>query len=173
MDDRIIIEHEGDPIRLQQLIPEDAQAYYDLMTYDIDHLSQYDDTITDKYPDAEVFKKSIENPLNPRVYRFGVWDSDTMVGGTNLTITDNSRAELGFWTGKQHTGYGYASKGLDLLMEFAFSNLGIAEVYCDIVAGNDTSIRLVEKFNFGLSDEFIDETNTRMFRYTLRKSIKE
>lgn len=165
--ERIIVEREGDSVRLMRLVPGDAQAYYDLIAHDPNHLRQHGDTTADKYPDVEAVRQSIEHPSNPDKYRFGIWDGDTMVGSNNLTPEGNGRAELGSWIGKQYIGQGYAGRGRSLLVDFAFNTLGLNELYCDIVVGNDASRRSVEKSGFDFTGEFVDEKSEHKWRYTL------
>ncbi len=167
----ITLKREGDSTTLRQLVPDDAGIYYELITQDLDHLRQYDDRITEKYPNAESFKNSVLHPINPNTYRFGIWDAQVLVGGTNLTVV-NDKAEIGFWTGVQHTGHGYARRGQGLLIDFAFDTLALDEVYCEIMVDNEASKHLVEELGFEISEEFVEEDNTHMLRYTLKKSIQ-
>jgi ribosomal-protein-serine acetyltransferase len=168
--ERIVVERPGDPVRLLQLVPGDAQAYYDLIAFDPDHLKQHGDETADKYPDVETVRRSIEQPSNPNKYRFGVWDGDVMVGSDNLTPEDDGKAELGSWIGKQYIGNGYAGRGRELLVDFAFNRLGLNELHCDIVVGNDASRRSVEKSGFTFAGEFVDDEGDHMWRYVLKKS---
>lgn len=167
--ERIILEREGVPVRLMQLVSADAQAYYDLIAYAPDHLRQHGDETADKYPDVEAVRWSIKQPSNPNKYRFGIWDGDTMVGSDNITPEGNGKAELGSWIGKRYIGRGYAGQGRALLVDFAFGTLGLDEVHCDIVVGNEASRRSVEKSGFEFMGEFVDDENEHKWRYVLRK----
>jgi RimJ/RimL family protein N-acetyltransferase len=167
--ERIIVEHAGNPVRLLQLVPDDAQAYYDLIAFDPDHLRQHGDETADKYPDTGAVRHSIEHPSNTSKYRFGIWDGDVMVGSDNLTPEGNGKAELGSWIGRQHVGQGYAGRGRELLIDFAFNTLGLSEVHCDIVVGNEASRRSVEKSGFEFAGEFADDEGERKWRYVHKK----
>lgn len=166
--DRIIIEREGVPVRLMQLVPADAEAYFGLIAYDPYHLRQHGDETADKYPDVNAVRRSIEQPSNPGKYRFGIWDGNTMVGSDNLTPEGNGKAELGSWVGKQFIGRGYAGLGRTLLVDFAFGTLGLDEVHCDIVVGNESSRRSVEKSGFEFDGEFTDDEGEHKWRYVLK-----
>lgn len=166
--ERIVLERSDETIRLMQLVPDDAQAYFDLIAYDPDHLRQHGDATADKYPDVESVRKSIEGPSNPAKLRFGIWDGATMVGSNNLTPQGSGVAELGSWIGKQYIGRGYAGQGRKLLIDFAFNTLGLREVYSDIVVGNEASRRSVEKSGFTYVGEIDDEGHRRL-RYVLKK----
>src|SRR5262245_2531836 len=82
--ERIILTSETDSVQLRQLVPEDAQALFDLIAYNPEHLSQHGDTTAAKYPDPEAMLFSIEHPelYKPRQLRFGIWDGDLLVGYT-------------------------------------------------------------------------------------------
>lgn len=165
--DRIIIRQENEPVYLKQLLPEDAESYYALITDDPEYLQFYDDTIVSKYPNTASFKQFIERAEKPNIYRFGVWNDNTLVGGTNLIVDISKGAEIGFWTNKTHSGHGYATSGQRLLLDFAFNDLKLDEVYCEIVEENQGSVALVEKLGFKTSAKFLDTDNTPMIRFTL------
>jgi RimJ/RimL family protein N-acetyltransferase len=171
--ERIVVKSDRDTVALRQLIPEDAEAYFKLIEYDPDHLRQHGDRTADKYPDVLSVRRSIEYPENPAKYRFGIWDDDldggTMVGSNNLTPKGEGRAELGYLVGKQYIGRGYAGRGRALLVDFAFRTLGLEEVYCDIVVGNDPSRRSADKSDFAYVGIVVDEDGIPHWRYALRK----
>ena len=92
-----------------------------------------------------------------------------MVGSNNLTPEDDNRAELGSWVGKEHIGQGYAGRARALLVDFAFNHLGLDEVHCDIVVGNEPSKRSVEKSGFTLTGDFVDDEGIHKWRYVLNR----
>lgn len=151
--ERIILTTPDDTVQLRQLIPDDAEPYFALVEYDRAHLSQHGDTTAQKYQTVEDVTDSIVHPSNPQKYRFGIWDGDTMVGSDNLTPTDDNRAELGSWVGKQHTGNRYAARARVMLVDFAFGTLGLDEVFCSVTVGNEPSRRSVEGSGFALREE--------------------
>lgn len=145
---RIILNSPDDTISLKQLIPDDAQLYFDLVDFDRDHLSQNEDVTASKYPTVDAVRMSIKKPASTNKYRFGIWDGDKMVGSDNLTLKENNMAELGSWVGKEHIGHNYAARARKLLVDFAFNQLGLDEVFCEIVVGNIASRKSVEKSGF-------------------------
>jgi len=167
---RIVLERLGETVRLLQLVPDDAQSYYDLIAYDPDHLRQHGEPTADKYPNVESVRRSIEHPTNPHKYRFGIWDDSVMIGSNNITLEEEGRAELGSWVGKQYIGRGYAGRGRNLLVDFAFKTLGLREVHCDIAVGNEASRRSVEKSGFVFIGEVADDMGERKWRYVLKNN---
>jgi len=168
--ERIVLQG-NDTVRLMQLVVDDAQPYFDLIAFDPEHLRQNDDDTADKYPDVASVQQSIENPAKPNKYRFGIWDGDAMVGSDNLTLEGKGKAELGSWVGKQYVGRGYAGRGRSLLVDFAFHTLGLDEVHCDIVVGNEASRRSVEKSGFEFAGEFVDDEGKHKWRYALQRKV--
>lgn len=167
--ERIVLTSDTDTVRLMQYIPEDAETIAALIAYDPDHLRQHGDNTADKYPNADAVRESILHPKDPSKYRFGIWDGETMVGSDNLTPKGEGRAELGSWIGRQYIGHEYAGRGRALLIDFAFKQLGLDEVFCDIVVGNESSQRSVEKSGFHYAGEITGEDGERKWRYVLRR----
>lgn len=165
---RIILERPGSTVRLMQLVPEDSEAIFELIAFDPEHLSQFGDVTAEKYPSVDAVRESIVNPPKPSKLRFGIWDDATLVGSDNITPLNGNRAELGSWIGRQFIGRGYAGMGRELLVDYAFGRLGLDEVFCNIVVGNTASQSSVVKSGFSLTDEFVDETGTQVWQYTLK-----
>ncbi|MFO0887036.1 MAG: GNAT family protein [Candidatus Saccharimonadales bacterium] len=151
---RIEVKAHNDVIVLRQLTVEDAQTYFDLIDHDREHYSQFDDVTAKKYQVVGDVEDSIINQ-KPNKYRFGIWDGDVMVGSNNLTVLEDGSAEIGYWVGSQYTGQGYASRALSPLVGFAFNDLGLHEVFTNIVVGNEASRKTVE--NAGFEFRGIDE----------------
>lgn len=172
--ERIVLKSASDTVQLKQLIPSDAEGYFELIAQDPNHLRQHGDETADKYPSVDTVRDSILHPQNPSKYRFGIWDGEVMVGSDNLTPQDDNMAELGSWIGKNYIGHEYAGRARKLLVEFAFNTLKLDMVYCDIVVGNDPSVRSVEKSGFVLSEVYFDDDNeTRIERYVLTNKREE
>lgn len=158
------IELEGpDGVAIRQLIPEDAQGYFDLIDYDRTHLSQFGDSTAEKYQSVEDVLESIVNPSNPEKKRFGIWVDGVMVGTNNLTPLADGRVESGSWIGAKHKGHHYAAKARQLLVDIAFKHLGYQEVVSKIKVGNEVSRKSVEKGGF----RFVEEKDGEWF-YTLK-----
>jgi len=151
--DRIILSAPDNPVELRQLIPVDAPAYFALIDFDRDHLSQFGDDTAAKYQTEMDVLESILHPSDPGKYRFGIWVNDTMVGSDNIRPQANGTAELGSWVGSQFIGHNYAAYGRELLIDFAFRELGVREVFSMIKLGNIASRKSVEKSGLRLRSE--------------------
>jgi len=78
--------------------------------------------------------------------------SRSLVGLIGLHRIDhhNGRAELGYFIGREHWGYGYASEAVRLALEYAFEWLNLRKVYARVYAPNEASIKVLEKNGFEL-----------------------
>ncbi|MCW3805017.1 GNAT family N-acetyltransferase [Plebeiibacterium marinum] len=60
----------------------------------------------------------------------------------------HNRAGVGIIIHKDFEGKGFASKALDLFIDYCFNNLGIFQLYCTIATNNTRSIKLFESKGF-------------------------
>lgn len=82
------------------------------------------------------------------------------IGSIDLFDFDptNKRAGIGILIADKERNKGYASEALELLINYCFNTLQLHQVYCNISADNQASIKLFKKFNFalvGLKKEWI------------------
>lgn len=76
---------------------------------------------------------------------FVIEDRGVVVGACGLLgIGGGAARELRFWVAPSHRGKGYATFGVRMVLEFAFTNLGLAEVAAD---GKDAAARRVLEKN--------------------------
>lgn len=151
------IEREAsDGIAIRELIEADALPYFELIDQDRPHMSQthngvFDET-AEKYETLEAVVESIRNP-KPRRYRFGIWDTGTMVGSNNIQLLGGGRGEIGSWIGGAYTGHNYAARGRKLLLEVAFEDLGLDQVISKVLKDNTASRISVERSGLTLAKE--------------------
>ncbi len=78
-------------------------------------------------------------------YVFAVRKEGDLVGIVNIDGFSwaNSHAEIGIaLISPQYRGHGYASSALHLLLDYLFLDVGLHRVYCRIMEGNTSSMRL-------------------------------
>lgn len=68
-------------------------------------------------------------------------------GHTDMTERDDE-CELGYWLGKPFWGRGYMPEAARALLAHAFTDLGMARVWCGYYEGNLRSKRVQEKLGF-------------------------
>jgi len=144
MPNRIIYPTERDSVELRQLVPADAQAYFEAVDASRDHLSKYGDRTAAKYPDLASVVESIERPHVANKLRLGIWDQETFVGSINLKpIAD--KAELGYWLDERYLGHGYATVAVRALVARAPRYI---DVFAAIRTENEASKRVVSRAGF-------------------------
>ena len=78
-------------------------------------------------------------------------ESENAIGCIDLFDVDvkNSRAGVGILIGEEfYKNRGYASEALQLIIQYAFENLNLKQLYAEVIQNNKASHRLFEKNNF-------------------------
>ncbi|MFH8349704.1 GNAT family N-acetyltransferase [Streptomyces sp. NPDC018045] len=80
-------------------------------------------------------------------------DSGAIVGGVNINHIVRGGIQsgsLGYVAYASTTGHGYMTEGVRLVVEYAFTELGLHRLEANIQPGNASSVRLVERLGFRL-----------------------
>jgi ribosomal-protein-alanine N-acetyltransferase len=86
-----------------------------------------------------------------------------LVGTVSLRrFARDRRAELGYWLAASAWGHGYASEATRAIVDFGFTELGLARVYAQVLAGNQASLRVLEKL--GMVREGVKRRHVRKER---------
>jgi len=67
-----------------------------------------------------------------------------IIGLKNIDY-DKKNTNLGYWIGEPYWGNGIATESVTLVINYAFSVLGLEEVYAYVYSENKASIRVLEK----------------------------
>lgn len=127
----------------------DAQALFELLDENRDHLSQLGDDTAGKYPTYESVVNSIVANAQPQRRRYGIWKDDVFVGTINLTLEPlHERGWIGYWIGRQFAGQGYASIATDALCAYAVKQLGVRKFSAHTHVKNTASQRTLVRSNF-------------------------
>ncbi len=133
----------------------------DWMNDDAHSLAQYANNrniakwLRDRFPypytmsDARAFLAAVE-VLSPRT-TFAIATNDEAIGGIGLEFgVDIHRftAELGYWLGEPFWGQGIMTDAVRHLTAWAFGSLEIYRIYAAVFAGNQASVRVLEKAGF-------------------------
>ena len=99
--------------------------------------------------DATSFIKAVnDNPLN---HVFAIIYEKEFCGVIGLfqqqDVYERS-AEIGYWIGEPFWGLGIATKAVELILSFGFSELNIVRIYTGIFEHNQASMRVLEKNGF-------------------------
>jgi RimJ/RimL family protein N-acetyltransferase len=99
-------------------------------------------------------------------YKNNLGDVNRLVGIISLKNidSDNRKANVGYWVGELYWGNGIATESVALVINYAFSVLGLEEVYAYVYSENKASIRVLEK-NGMTKKGMVNEYNEMSGRY--------
>ena len=86
-----------------------------------------------------------------------------IIGLKNIDY-DKKNTNLGYWIGEPYWGNGIATESVTLVVNYAFSVLGLEEVYAYVYSENKASIRVLEKNGMTKKGE-VNEYNQMSDRY--------
>lgn len=102
-------------------------------------------------------------------------DSLLFVGIISLKGIDlvNKKASLGYWIGEEYWRKGIATASVQLLISYAFSELGLQEIYAYVFPDNKPSISVLEKNGMNRIGEINEYHHlTGMYRTSLKYMIR-
>lgn len=85
----------------------------------------------------------------PRVIEY----QGEFIGSVGITLQSGWRdhlAEIGYWLGEPYWGQGIATDVVQMMTEYAFSDLKLQKLYAPILAPNKASMRVIEKCGYEL-----------------------
>jgi [ribosomal protein S5]-alanine N-acetyltransferase len=99
-------------------------------------------------------------------YKNNFGDVNRLVGIVSLKNidSDNKKANVGYWIGEQYWGNGLATESVALVINYAFSVLGLEEISAYVYSENKASIRVLEKNGMTKKEE-VNEYNQMSGRY--------
>ena len=74
--------------------------------------------------------------------------SGDLVGGCELRLRADARADVSYWTFPDRRGRGFATRAVRLLCEYAFRELGVEEIAAQMAVDNVASRRVAEAAGF-------------------------
>lgn len=126
-------------------------------------LAAYIDAVNDIYSDKQL-RLVIESK-----------EAQEAVGAVDLFDCDfkNRRTGIGILIADaENRGKGLGRRVLSLMMDYCFDTLGFHQVYCNILADNEKSLNLFEKFGFeraGLKKDWVLYNGDFFDEWTLQK----
>ncbi|TLX84025.1 MAG: GNAT family N-acetyltransferase [Thaumarchaeota archaeon] len=93
-------------------------------------------------------------------YKNNLGDVNRLVGIVSLKNidSDNKKANVGYWIGEQYWGNGLATESVALVINYAFSVLGLEEISAYVYSENKASIRVLERNGMTKKEE-VNEYN--------------
>ncbi len=142
---------EGEQINLRALLLEDLAFLYTIENdetlwelsqvqtpFSKDVLQKYLETTQNDIKDLKQLRLVITSKTNEPLGFIDLFDFDThnKHAGVSIVLTD------------KHRGKGYGKDALSLLMQYSFKELGLHQLYSNILEDNSVSIRLFESVGF-------------------------
>lgn len=145
-------------IVLRRLTPAHANAYFDLIDRNREHLTRFGDYEDEKNATLEWVVESLASRADENV-RFGIWRAGDLIGRADLISRAAGRFVLGYWLGAEYTGRGYATAACRALIDYGRDALGATEIYAGVTHGNTKSVAVLQRLGFERVAEF--DTYTR------------
>lgn len=165
----------GKKIKLRAVEPSDIDVLYvwenDVSTW---HLSN---TITpfSKFLLEEYIANAGLDIFSTKQYRLmiEILHSNKTIGCIDLFDFDpmNNRAGIGILISDEERNKGYASEALSIMIDYCFNTLMLKQIYCNILSGNESSLKLFQKYNFqiiGLKKNWIRRNDRWEDEYMLQ-----
>jgi RimJ/RimL family protein N-acetyltransferase len=140
-------------LRLVELTPDDARAYFDLVDRNRAHLTQHGDYLDLGEATPESLAAELSDPENRNI-RFGLWLNDRLVGRVDLNPRTPEDVVLGYWLGGEYTGHGYATVACHALIDYGKATLGARTIWAGVTKGNTKSESVLARLGFqAVSDQ--------------------
>lgn len=113
------------------------------------------DNVRDRFPhpytkkNAEAFIEHLEKSDAEKV--FAIEYNGELCGLIGLILQEDvyrKSAEIGFWLGEHYWGKGIATKAVELMVDYAFTELKLIRIYAGVFEFNEGSMRVLEKNGF-------------------------
>lgn len=140
-------------LRLIELTPDDAEAYYTLVDRNRSHLTQHGDYLDLGEATLETVAEDLTDPENHNI-RFGVWLNDDLIGRVDLNPRTEEDFVVGYWLGGEYTGKGYATTACQALITYGQEALGAKTMWAGVTKGNHKSEAVLQRLGFqAVSDQ--------------------
>ena len=128
----------GDDVVVRSYTLDDAQALYDVIDANRDHLRSWMiwEKTTKSVDDTRTFIRScLDEQVS--IEGNGIWVDGELGGGIGLDIdTLSNSGEIGYWLAKQHEGRGIVTRACERFFDLAFDELGLHRMELQAASGN-------------------------------------
>lgn len=138
---------------LSELTIADADAYFELLDLNRQHLSRLGDYSEESRATPAWVRAHLREAAGRNV-RYGIRLNGALIGRVDLLAVDPPRYGTGYWLGEAHTGAGYATAACRALFDHAARRLGATDVFAGVTHGNAKSVALLKRLGFEQVAEF-------------------
>ena len=142
-----------DDISLRQFVSSDAFELFTLTDKNRDYLRQFlpwlDRTRT--VTDTERFiTNSLTGAKEGKCADFGIYYQDKLVGAIGFHSVDqeNKKTTIGYWLDKGYQGKGIMTQSVKMLIDFAFTELGLNRIQINCAPENTKSSAIPKRLGF-------------------------
>ena len=143
---------------LRKIIDEDAEMLYQNIYNNFEYFKFYYQL---PFKNFEEYKSVVEKYKvyysNGNHFRWGIVLKDTneIIGTVQLHTKDslNNNCKIGYIISYKYNNKGYGKEAVQEVIKFAFNKLNFHRIDADIVAGNESSIKLAESVGMHLESE--------------------
>jgi len=155
-----MIELTNGEISLRPLTTADAKQWRRIRAVNRDWLEEWEATVpktqkSDSLSSALSFRKMVRAHAKEaragRSYSFGIFKGPNLIGQINLggVIYGALRGgHIGYWVDQGHANRGYVTEAVNMVTDFAFSELELHRIEINIRPENSPSIRVAEKCGY-------------------------
>ena len=145
----------NDHIVLREFEPADADAVYETVSRNYEHLKRFMHWITPDYSRrsaVEFIERSISDREERRTLGFGIFRDGEFIGSIGFVNFDWSakKTELGYWIDRSAEGKGIVSSASRKLIQFAIEELEMNRIEIRCSTENKRSAAIPERFGFKL-----------------------
>ena len=131
-------------LRLRPFAESDAETVLESVSRNYEHLRTFMEWAKPDYAisDAREFvTKTISDAAENKSLNFGIYRADKFIGTIGFVEFDHDAkvTEIGYWIDKDEEGKGIVVKASELLIDLAFTKLGMNRVQIRCVAENTRS----------------------------------
>jgi ribosomal-protein-serine acetyltransferase len=131
----------GDGAVVRSYTLDDAEALYDLIDANRDHLRPWMiwEHTTTSVDDTRTFIQScLDEPVS--IEGNGIWVDGELAGGIGLDIdTLSNSGEIGYWLAQPYEGRGIITRACARFFDLAFDELGLHRMELQAASGNERS----------------------------------
>ena len=156
-------------LTIRQLVTRDANEIFALRS-DINVNKYLDRNPSKSIDDAQVFIQTINENIQKNIsiyWAITLSDTDKLIGTICLFdfSTDNLKAEIGYELLPDFQGKGIMQEATSKVIDFGIQHIGLHSIEAYTHSENQSSRRLLEKFNF--KKHSVDGNNLMTFKLTL------
>lgn len=143
----------ADDITVKLIDDEQAEALFDLVDINREYLREWLtwlDANTTLDDTKKFIQKSREQYANNEGFQAAIWYQEQLVGmiGFNYISWANRETSIGYWLGEEFQGNGIITKGCQVLIEYAFKDLGMNRIEIRCATKNQKSRAIPERLGF-------------------------